>query len=144
MNMQRSKQDGVALLEAMIAAVILAIGLLGTIGMQARAYSALNDAGMRAEATLASEKLFGLMSTDIKNLSGYAKTETATAGAALLPWDTETKVAIPNAVTAVTVTPASNGTTSTAVTVTIKWQRKTRDITTANVSTMTSYLSGSK
>jgi type IV pilus assembly protein PilV len=144
MKMQRSRQNGIALLEAMIATVILAIGLLGTIGMQARAYSALNDAGMRAEATLASERLFGLMSTDIKNLSAYAKTATAAATGPLVAWNNETTAAIPSAVTAVTVTPASNGTTSTAVTVTIQWQRKTGDATTANVSTMTSYLSGSK
>jgi type IV pilus assembly protein PilV len=39
----------------MLAIVILGIGLLGTVGLQARAYSALSDAGARAEATLAAE-----------------------------------------------------------------------------------------
>lgn len=144
MKMQRSKQDGIALLEAMIATVILAIGLLGTIGMQARAYSALNDASMRAEATIASEKLFGLMSTDVTRVAQYAKTATGTADTPLAPWDKETKAAIPGATTAVTVTPASNATTSTAVTVTITWQRKSGNSTAANTSTMTSYLSGSQ
>ena len=41
-------QHGIALLEAMIAIVILALGLLGTIGLQARSYSALADSAMRA------------------------------------------------------------------------------------------------
>jgi len=143
MKMQRSRQDGIALLEAMIATVILAIGLLGTIGLQARAYSAMNEASMRAEATIASEKLFGLMSTDVTHLSSYAKTPTGTAGTLLAKWDAETKVAIPSAVTSVTVTPNSNGTNSTAVTVVIKWQRRTGGDAVANTSTMTSYLSGS-
>jgi type IV pilus assembly protein PilV len=142
MNMKRSRQNGIALLEAMIATVILAIGLLGTIGLQARAYSAMNEASLRAEATIASEKLFGLMSTDVKNLASYAKTTSGTAGAPLLDWDNETKGAIPGATTTVTVTPNSNGTSSTAVTVAITWQRKTGGA--ANTSTMTSYLSGSK
>jgi len=143
MKMQRSRQQGIALLEAMIATVILAIGLLGTIGLQARAYSAMNEASMRVEATIASEKLLGLMSTDFGNLADYAKTTAGTAGAPLLKWDTETKAAIPGAATSVTVTPNSGGTNSTAVTVVISWQRKAGDATTANKNTVTSYLSGS-
>lgn len=141
MNMRRSSQQGIALLEAMIATVILAIGLLGTIGLQARAYSAMNDASARAEATMASEKLFGLMSTDIANLPAYAMAEGGTGGAKVSNWVTETKVAIPQAKIAVAVKPASNGTNSTEVTVTIKWQRRTGDAT--NTSTMTSYLAKS-
>jgi type IV pilus assembly protein PilV len=143
MKLRRSRQQGIALLEAMIATVILAIGLLGTIGLQARAYSAMNEASMRAEATIATEKLFGLMSTDVSHIADYAKTATGTAKSVLTNWDAETKAAIPGAVTSVTVTPNSNGTDSTGVTVVIKWQRKAGDATTVNTSTMTSYLSGS-
>jgi type IV pilus assembly protein PilV len=141
MKTLRSAQRGIALLEAMIATVILAIGLLGTIGLQARAYSAMNDASARAEATLASEKLFGLMSTDVNNLSSYSLTAGGTAGAKLAPWLQETKKSIRGAVVTVGVKAASNGTTSTEVTVVIKWQRKAGDPT--NTSTMTSYLSKS-
>lgn len=141
MKTLRSSQRGIALLEAMIATVILAIGLLGTIGLQARAYSAMNDASARAEATLASEKLFGLMNTDVNNLSAYALATGGTAGAKLSPWLNETKKAIRDAVVTVSVKPASNGTTSTEVTVVITWQRKAGDPT--NTSTMTSYLSKS-
>lgn len=144
MTMRRSTQRGVALLEVMIAAVILAIGVLGTIGLQARAYSAMNDASLRAEATIASEKLFGLMSTDVTNLPQYAMAEGSAPGALLATWVADTKTAIPNAVTSVTVTPGSNGTNSTAVTVVIKWQRKAGAASIANISTVTSYLSGSQ
>jgi type IV pilus assembly protein PilV len=141
MNMRRSTQQGIALVEAMIATVILAIGLLGTIGLQARAYSAMNDAGARAEATIASERLLGMMSTDMANLSTYVLAEDSPGTGKLKTWVDETKVAIPSARPSVSVTPGSNGTNSTQVTVTIKWQRKANDAT--NVSTMTSYLSKS-
>jgi len=144
MKMQRSREQGIALLEAMIATVILAIGLLGTIGLQAKAYSAMNEASMRAEATIASEKLFGLMSTDVNHIGDYAKTATGPAGTVLAKWNSETTAAIPGAVTSVTIAPNSNGTNSTAVTVMIKWQRKAGDASTANSSTVTSYLSGSR
>lgn len=144
MKMQRSTQRGIALLEVMIATVILAIGLLGTVGLQARAYASLNDAGQRAEATIASEKLFGLMSTDLGNLSSYALVEGGTGNAVLTSWLAETKVAIPSANPSITITPTSSGTDSTQVTVVIKWQRKAGDASTANSSTVTSFLSGSK
>jgi type IV pilus assembly protein PilV len=141
MKIQRSRQQGIALVEAMIATVILAIGLLGTIGLQARALSAMNEASSRSEATLASERLFGLMSTDLAHLSSYALAEGAAGGAAVAPWVLETKALIPGANPSVVVTPASNGTDSTQVTITIKWQRKAGDATTANTSTMTSFMS---
>lgn len=146
--MQRRQQRGIALLEAMIATVILAIGLLGTIGLQARAYSAMNEASMRVEATIASEKLFGLMSTDVANVATYAMAAGGTPSAALAPWVNEVKGTsgkagtIPNAVISVAVVPNSSSTNSTAVTVKIAWTRKAGGPT--NSHTMTSYLSGSR
>lgn len=146
--MPRRQQKGIALLEAMIATVILAIGLLGTIGLQARAYSAMNDASMRAEATIASEKLFGLMSTDVGNLPAYAMAAGGTPGVVLAKWVDEVKGSadnkgtVPGAVVSVAVAPLSGGTNSTAVTVKIAWTRKAGGP--VNTNTMTSYLSGSR
>jgi type IV pilus assembly protein PilV len=146
--MMRRQQRGIALLEAMIATVILAIGLLGTIGLQARAYSAMNEASMRAEAAIASEKLFGLMSTDVGNLSSYALTAGGTPNAVLASWVNEVKGTptttgtIPGAVISVAVAANSGATNSTAVTVKISWTRKAGGP--VNTNTMTSYLSGSQ
>lgn len=145
----RRQQQGVALLEVMIATVILAIGLLGTIGLQARAYSAMNDASERVEATIASEKLFGLMSTDLVNLPKYAMAAGGTPDPVLATWLTDvvgvagaggTRGTIPGAVVSVLVTPNTNGTKASAVTVQISWTRKAGGPT--NTNTMTSYLSG--
>lgn len=116
------RQRGVAMLEAIIAIVILGVGLLGAVGMQARAYSALSDAGMRAEATIAGDTLLGIMSNDAANLASYAVTESGSANAVLAPWLTETKARIPNAIVAVTVTPQTG---RTRVDISIRWTRKT-------------------
>ncbi|MBV7535078.1 hypothetical protein KW842_04760 [Duganella sp. sic0402] len=122
---QYRQQGGIALLEAMLAIVILGIGLLGTVGMQARAYAALSDAGMRAEATLATEKLIGVMSADLPNIGQYNLAENGTPNAQLGAWASETKAAIPGALLSVTVAdqPAQN---RYQVDISVRWQRKAR------------------
>jgi type IV pilus assembly protein PilV len=141
MNHYRRKQEGIALLEALLAALILAIGLLGTIGLQARAYSALSDAGMRAEATIAAEKLLGVMSTDQAFLTAYQLSANGVPDPRLAPWYAETRSRIPGAQIEVAVNSAA-GTTSTEVEITISWTRKAGDP--ANAHRITSYLAGSK
>ena len=115
------KQRGIALLEVMIALVILGIGLLGAIGMQARAYSALLDAGLRAEATLACDKLIGAMSTDPANVANYALAEGATPNNTIGPWVRETTAAIPGAIISVVITPQTH---RNQVDISIRWTRK--------------------
>lgn len=117
------KQRGVAMLEALIAIVILAIGLLGTVGLQARSYSALSDASMRAEATIAGERLFGIMSNDQPNLASYALAENGTPGAAVAPWLAETQAQIPGAIASVRL--VQQNATTTMVEISIRWTRKT-------------------
>lgn len=129
------RQRGIALLEAMLAIVILGIGLLGTIGLQARAYSALSDASLRAEATLAGEKLLGMMNADTNNLLNYGATEGGTATAATQPWVDETKAAIPGASIGVVVTPQQ---LRVQVDIAIKWKRKAGDV--PNQHLVTSYI----
>ncbi|WP_432378401.1 type IV pilus modification PilV family protein [Duganella sp. P38] len=133
----RTGQRGIALLEAMLAIVILGIGLLGTVGMQARAYSALADAGMRAEATLASEKLIGVMSADVASINLYNLAENGAPNTRLAAWAQETKTAIPGAVLAVTVAdqPAMN---RYQIDISIRWQRKARSE--VNQHRVTSYI----
>ena len=91
------RQAGVSLIEALLAAVLLAIGLLGTIGLQARAYSALSDAGLRAEATIAADQLLGVMSADPTHLGDYALAAGEEPGERLSAWYQETRARIPGA-----------------------------------------------
>jgi len=118
------RQRGVALLEALIAAVLLAIGLLGTIGLQARAYSALSDAGMRSEATIAAERLIGVMTTDSGHLNAYVLAAGGAPGERLQPWYSATRKSIPGATVTVTVTAGSGAGAPSLVAITIGWQRK--------------------
>lgn len=129
------RQGGIALLEAMLAIVILGIGLLGTIGMQARAYSALSDASMRAEATMAGEKLLGMMNADITNLNNYALAAGGSPSDTLKPWVQETQTYIPGAVLSVTLTPQQN---RTQVDIAIRWTRKAGGV--QNQHLVTSYI----
>ena len=136
----KSHQQGIALLEALLAVLILAIGLLGTIGLQARAYSALSDADMRAEATIATEKLLGVMSNDQANLAAFALTAGGTPGTSLATWYNETRTFIPGATIVITVTPAA-GTKRSRIDMSISWTRKAGGP--VNVHRVTSYIAQS-
>jgi type IV pilus assembly protein PilV len=131
-------QGGIALIEALVAVVLLAVGLLGAIGLQARSYSALSDSGMRAEATIAADKLIGVMATDQANLAAYALASGATPGTRIQPWYAETRSHIPGAGIVVALAPVA-GTTRTKVTITISWARKAN--TPANSHSVISYIS---
>lgn len=130
-------QRGFALVEAMVAAVVLAVGLLATIGLQARSIGALQDTAMRAEATMAAEKLVGLMTTDQANLGAYAYGGSGNPSARLLPWVTDTRARIPSATFSVVVTPLANASGS-QVAVTIGWRRKSN--TAANQYRVSAYV----
>ena len=125
MNM-RTRQGGVALIEVMIAVIILAIGVLGAVGLQAKSLAALSNAGARVDATLAAEKAIALMTTDQTNLASYAwdSTVASTPPTVLGNWKTETWAALPNATAVITVAPIA-GSSATQVSITIGWQRRT-------------------
>lgn len=117
------RQRGVSLIEALLAAVLLAIGLLGTIGLQARAYSALSDAGLRAEATIAAEELLGVMSLDSAHLGDYVLAAGDEPDERLEAWYDKTLARIPGASITVSVDEGAAPDPS-EVAIEISWQRK--------------------
>ncbi|MBA5637538.1 type IV pilus modification protein PilV [Duganella sp. LX20W] len=131
------RQGGVALLEVMLAVLLLGIGLLGTIGLQARAYSALSDASMRAEATMATEKLLGVMNADLVNVAAgnYVFDGSAAPSTALAPWVEETQRYIPGAIITVAVAGQDR---RYQVDIAIRWTRKNGGD--ENVHRVTSYI----
>jgi type IV pilus assembly protein PilV len=131
-------QSGIALLEALLATLVLAIGMLGTIGMQARAYSALSDASMRAEATIATEQLLGVLASDQGNLASYALAAGGTPSTKLAPWYGATAGSIPGALIDITITPTA-GTPRSEVDIRIRWTRKAGGP--QNVHQVTAYIS---
>lgn len=137
--MNARRQSGMAMLEALIAALLLAIGLLGVIGLQARSYGALADAGLRAEATIAAEELLGVMSTDQANLADYELEADAEPGERLAAWVSQTRARIPDARIVVHIA-AVSGTSRSQVDIAISWQRRASDR--VNTHRVTSYLAG--
>ncbi|MES2115416.1 MAG: hypothetical protein V4578_09725 [Pseudomonadota bacterium] len=131
------RQGGVALLEVMLAVLLLGVGLLGTIGLQARAYAALSDASMRAEATIATERLLGVMNADLANVAAgnYVYTGASAPSAALAPWVAQTRNDIPGA--RITVAVAGQDRRY-QVDITVRWTRKAGGA--ENVHQVTSYI----
>ncbi|MES2296745.1 MAG: hypothetical protein V4582_06860 [Pseudomonadota bacterium] len=136
--MKKKSQQGSMLIESMVSILLLALGLIGAIGLQARAYSALSDADMRAEATIVSEQLLGTMSNDHAHLSKYALAAggAPASDAPNADWYDEAKRLIPGAKIGVTVKDVGNGLTR--VDIAIKWTRKTGDSENSHV--VTSYM----
>lgn len=136
----RHGQRGVALLESLLAVVILGIALIGTLGLQARSTAALADAGLRAEATIAANQLVGIMSSDLANLDAYALAAGATPGTRLAAWHADLRSRIPGA--SVSIALSKDGSSVVGVDIAIGWQR-TSD-SQRNVHRITSWLSPAK
>jgi type IV pilus assembly protein PilV len=64
-------QAGVMLIEALIAILILAIGVLALLGMQGTAIRTSNDARFRSEAAFFANQIVGQMWVDLENLASY-------------------------------------------------------------------------
>ena len=121
-QLRRRTQRGMAMVEAMIAVVILAIGVIGTLGLQMYSQRALNEAGMRSEATIAATELIGVMNADPANLSEYALSADGTPGERIAPWHDALQALLPGASAVVEVSdPDDAGLTE--VVIQIQWKR---------------------
>ena len=70
------KQQGVAIIEAMIAILIFSIGVLGIVGMQANMVKNTSESQYRAEAAFIAQQRIGLMWADPDNLTNYLQAGT--------------------------------------------------------------------
>lgn len=84
----KSAQQGVVLLEAMIAILIFSIGVLAVIGLQAAMIKHTSEAKYRADACFIAEQRIGQMWSDPDNLIAYLETNTDIS--AMLPNGTRT------------------------------------------------------
>jgi type IV pilus assembly protein PilV len=86
----RRGEQGVALLEVLIAILIFSIGILAVVGMQVTAINNVNDSKYRSEAAFLTNRLLSQMWTDAGNIAGYDYPGTGTAPAKLTNWITDT------------------------------------------------------
>jgi type IV pilus assembly protein PilV len=105
---------GFMLIEAMIALLIFAFGVLGVVGLQASMTKAQTQSKFRADAALLAQQLIGAMWSDSSNLASYA---TASCGgyARCTQWASRVAAALPNGAAAVDLS------ASPAVVITITW-----------------------
>lgn len=109
---------GVALLEALIAVLIFAFGVLGLMGLQASMTKAQASSKFRADAAILANDLFGLAQTDhISHLANF-DTGSCDGYARCADWNRKLQASLPNAEFKSTVTVAT-GTISLQIT----WQQ---------------------
>lgn len=109
------QQGGATLLEILVSVLILSLGILALVGLQARSITAAGDAKHRVEATNYADQVVGQMWADRANLLNYP-TFAAPAAAA---WQLQVANALPGpGAGAIAVTPDPNGN---LVTVTVSW-----------------------
>ncbi|HUD25123.1 MAG TPA: type IV pilus modification protein PilV [Burkholderiaceae bacterium] len=110
----RVAMRGMSLIEVLVAMTIFAFGILGLLGMHARALSGFSDAKYRTDAALLTDGLINNIWVNRTAIGSYAYA-TGTPSSAVQPWLSEVQSTLPKGAGTVAV----NGTT---VTVTVTWQ----------------------
>ncbi|OAI52235.1 hypothetical protein AYO46_06135 [Betaproteobacteria bacterium SCGC AG-212-J23] len=132
----KKTQQGVMLLEALIAILIFSIGILAIVGMQATALKTVTESRSRAEAALYANQLLGQIWTDAINASQYAYPGAGAVPARLQRWHDDvtgvtdagmaagqTRRGLPGAANAKPVVTISNGTaTGATVQIQVFWR----------------------
>lgn len=114
----KSAQEGVALIEAMIAILIFSIGILAIVGLQATMIKNTADSKYRSDASYIAQARIGEMWADPANVASYLETNTDISSQ--LPGGTRTVTQLNPGQYQVTVTwvqPGTNGTTHTFTTI---------------------------
>lgn len=100
---RRARQGGAALLEALIAALLLMIGVISLVELQGHMLSASTDAQMRGEATFLADQLIGRISVDQGNLDTYVTSSGTCGNAYCTEWLAKVANTLPSGTATVTV-----------------------------------------
>jgi type IV pilus assembly protein PilV len=108
--MNPRRQQGVVLLEALVAILIFSIGILAIVGMQAQAVSTVSESRSRSEASFLANQLLTQIWTDAANAASYAYAGAGAPPARLASWVGDVNGRLPGATVdppVVTVTDAT-------------------------------------
>jgi type IV pilus assembly protein PilV len=118
--LKQKSQQGVMLLEAMVAILIFSIGIVAVMGMQAASIAQVTQAKFRTDASYLANQIIGKMWVDMPNVPSY----TSAGYSGRSAWDTVVANTLPNGAATITVAgtavPATGG--GATVTVTITWK----------------------
>jgi type IV pilus assembly protein PilV len=125
MNQPRrmKSQEGVMLLEALVAILIFSIGIIAVMGMQAASIAQVTQAKFRTDASYLANQILGAMWVDLPNVPNYAssgytgRTAWNAVVASTLPQGTATITVVGTATAVAPAVPPGA-----QVTVTITWQ----------------------
>lgn len=109
------EERGFAVLEALVAMLVFALGILGLIGLQGTMTREQTTSKLRADAAYLASEIVGLMWTDIPNLSLYAS-GSCNGYPRCADWATKVGNALPSGSSTVVVNPANGD-----ITVTVIW-----------------------
>lgn len=119
---RRSPQQGSFMLEALIAILIVALGILGTVGLYARSIQNVDDAKFRGEAALLANTLLGQMwVNDTKQANLTAKFDSGSGGAEYVEFAAMVAQRLPNSVPPTVTITAGPTPTSSTVQITVQW-----------------------
>ena len=110
----RHANRGFMLVEALVAMLIFAFGVLGVVGLQVAMTKAQTQSKFRADASQLAQQLIGAMWSDVTNLPSYA-TASCSGYARCNEWATRVASALPNGAAAVDLS------ASPEVVITITW-----------------------
>lgn len=91
------RQGGIALLESLIALLIVSFGILGILGLQASAIGFTTDARDRVEAAALTEELIARIWLDPRNIASYTYGGSGPLPSSLAAWGTAVQSKLPNA-----------------------------------------------
>jgi type IV pilus assembly protein PilV len=122
-TIQRGSQQGVMLIEALIAILLFSTGILAMIAMQGLAISYAADAKYRSDAAFLANELVGQIWVDRTKIEDYKYP--GGAAPALASWKTKLDAALPG--TAANPPVVAIDTATGTVDITIKWQAPSAD-----------------
>jgi type IV pilus assembly protein PilV len=105
---------GISLIEVLVAMTIFSFGILGLLGVHARALTNFSDAKYRTDAALLTDSLLNDIWVNRANMSSYAYSG-GSASSAVQGWLSEVRATLPGGNATVTVA-------SSTVQVTVTWQ----------------------
>ncbi|MEZ5616534.1 MAG: prepilin-type cleavage/methylation domain-containing protein [Rhodocyclaceae bacterium] len=112
-------QGGVALLEAMIAILLISFGILGIIGLQANSIAFTTDARYRVDAGALADRLVSEIWVNPTNIASYAWAGVGVPDPVVAPWVADVQNSLPGAVA---LPPLIAVGADNSVTVTVRWQ----------------------
>ena len=115
----RKPESGLALIETLVAILLISFGIIGIIGLQANSITFTTDARYRVEAGALADRLVAEMWVDPVNLASYAWDGAGAPPAVLDGWVADVGNALPGAAV---LRPTIDIGPDNTITVTVRWQ----------------------